>query len=72
MTTAAGWLVHVLTVYAALGVLFAIAFVGTGIKQVDPVARNSGLGFRLIILPGVAALWPLLAVRWIRNTGASA
>lgn len=69
--TAAEWVVNLLTVYAALGVLFAIAFVGTGIKKVDPVARDSGLGFRLIILPGVVALWPLLAVRWIRNTGAS-
>jgi hypothetical protein len=50
--------------YVAAGLLFACAFVTWGVSRVDPVAREATLGFRLIILPGVTALWPLLAVRW--------
>ena len=58
-----------LEAYSAVGLLFAIAFVTTGIGQVDPISKGSGLGFRLIILPGVAALWPVLLTRWIRARG---
>jgi hypothetical protein len=53
--------------YAALGVVFAAAFVAVGIGRVDPVARQAPLGFRLIVLPGCAALWPLLLRRWMRS-----
>lgn len=53
-----------LVVYACAGGLFAGAFLVRGVAQVDHAARNAPLGFRLIILPGVIALWPLLAIRW--------
>lgn len=61
----ARWLVNFLTFYAAAGMLFAVAFVARGVDAIDPVAKGSSLGFRLIILPGSAALWPLLLRRWI-------
>jgi hypothetical protein len=51
--------------YGAIGFLFALAFVAVGIGRIDPGARGSGLGFRLTILPGVVALWPVMLVRWI-------
>lgn len=63
-------IVTAFTVYALIGVAFALLFVTTGIHRVDPGAEGSGAGFRLIVLPGVAALWPLLLMRWIR-AGAS-
>ena len=53
--------------YAGIGLLFAVAFLTAGISRVDPVSKGSGIGFRLIILPGVAALWPVLLARWIRG-----
>ena len=56
-----------LTMYASAGMVFGIAFVTAGIARVDSVAKESGAGFRLIVLPGVAALWPLLLTRWIRG-----
>jgi hypothetical protein len=58
-----------ITVYLSLGLIFAVAFVAAGIERVDPQAKGSGLGFRLIVLPGVTALWPLLLVRWIKGGG---
>jgi hypothetical protein len=54
-----------LAIYGALGLLFALAFLTFGIGRIDPAARGTGLGFRLVILPGVVALWPLLLARWI-------
>ena len=55
-----------LAAYGLAGMVFAAAFVSRGIHRIDPVAEHAPLGFRLIVVPGVAALWPLLLVRWIR------
>ena len=62
---AAVWFVNVLAAYAAIGLLFAAALLTAGISRVDPASKGSGIGFRLIILPGVAALWPLMLKRWV-------
>ncbi|MEO8126498.1 MAG: hypothetical protein ABJF23_22920 [Bryobacteraceae bacterium] len=59
------WILYLLTAYALAGVLFGVAFLTAGIARVDHGAAGSGVGFRLLILPGVAALWPLLLLRWI-------
>jgi hypothetical protein len=53
-----------LGLYAAIGVLFALAFVIAGVERIDPGAQGSGLAFRLLIFPGAAAFWPLLWNRW--------
>ncbi|HLK61793.1 MAG TPA: hypothetical protein VKU19_00040 [Bryobacteraceae bacterium] len=64
---AAELFVALLAVYAVAGVVFAAAFVTLGIHRVDHAATRAGAGFRLIVAPGVAALWPLLLTRWIRS-----
>lgn len=52
-----------LGVYLACGVAFAIPFALVGVKRIDPHAAHGSWGFRLLILPGAAALWPLLLKR---------
>ncbi len=52
--------------YVVIGVCFAAAFVTKGVSRVDPVAADAPRGFRLLIFPGCAALWPVLLVRWVR------
>lgn len=52
--------------HLAAGLAFALAFVTVGVQRVDPAARGAPWGFRLLILPGAVALWPLLLVRWLR------
>lgn len=52
--------------YAILGVVFAVWFVFRGVERIDPVAQGGPVGFRLLILPGSAALWPLLLIRCLR------
>ncbi|HEU0007477.1 MAG TPA: hypothetical protein VFS12_15945 [Terriglobia bacterium] len=57
--------VGLLSVYGLLGLLFGVCFVTVGVSRLDPMAKGTGPGFRLLILPGVAALWPLLLYRWL-------
>lgn len=62
----ADWLIGVLGVYCAAGCVFAIAFSAVGVKRTDAAARNDCWGFRALILPGAAALWPALLLKWWR------
>lgn len=50
--------------YLACGFIFAIAFAWVGAKRVDPHAAAGTRGFRLLIIPGVMAFWPLFLKRW--------
>jgi len=59
-------IVLVAAAYAAFGLLFATAFAVRGIATVDHAARGAHPLFRLMIVPGAAALWPLLMVQWVR------
>jgi hypothetical protein len=53
-----------LTVYAAVGVVTALAFVSIGISQVLPHPMPATLGARILLLPGSIALWPYILLRW--------
>jgi hypothetical protein len=64
---AAELFVEVVATYGVVGAVFAVAFATRGIQRIDPVAEHAPVGFRLIVMPGAAALWPLLLVRWIRS-----
>ena len=64
------WLVRILGIYVLLGLAFAVPFVWRGARCVDPAAAGGTWGFRLLVLPGVVALWPLLLKRWWANAGA--
>lgn len=63
-------LVAILTAYAGLGFLFALAFVTRGVGRVDPLAHVVPWTFRLLIMPGTIVCWPLLLVRWVNGSGA--
>jgi hypothetical protein len=66
-------LLAVLALYTAVGVLFAIPFAFRGVTAIDANARaGAPPGFRLLIVPGAAALWPLLLKRWLAARRAAA
>ena len=65
--TLAKLFVYALGVYAALGLMFSVLFVWIGVQRLDSEAQGSGVGFRLLILPGVAAFWPMFLQRWARG-----
>ena len=59
--------VYGLEAYSAAGLLFAAAFVFRGVQRIDSEAQGAGVGFRVLIIPGVVALWPLFVSRWLRQ-----
>jgi hypothetical protein len=66
-TSVASLVVLLAEAYLALGLVFAIAFASFGVGRIDPAAHGATLGFRLLIVPGSALLWPLLLRRWLRR-----
>lgn len=54
--------------YALAGVVFAVLFLPRAVVRIDPRVAGAPKTLRLLILPGIVALWPLFAWRWI--TGA--
>jgi hypothetical protein len=57
--------------YLAAGVVFALAFVFGGARRLDRATGGASVAFRLFIIPGAAALWPLLLLMWIAGAGAN-
>jgi len=53
-----------LAVYAVAGIVTAAAFVMFGVTTVQPAPVTAGA--RLLLLPGAAALWPLVLYRWLQ------
>lgn len=58
-------IVGVLVGYLVLGLVFALVFVIWAAAAIDPAARGMPRLARLLIVPGVAALWPLLLWKWL-------
>ena len=50
--------------YVALGLTIGLAFVSFGVTQVVP--HSMTLGARILVLPGAAALWPYVLLRWLK------
>ena len=61
-------LLNGLALYAALGIVVAVAFSLFGVTRVQPAPLS--LGARILILPGAATLWPYVVIRWLRARGA--
>jgi hypothetical protein len=51
--------------YLAIGAIVAAPFLTFGIGRVDPGAEKAPWTFRLLVLPGVVALWPFVLRRWL-------
>jgi hypothetical protein len=56
----------VILAYLLCGLAAGVPFVLRGVDRVDEAARGAPLGFRLLILPGTVALWPLMTAKWLK------
>lgn len=61
------WLLKLFKAYEMAGFFFAIVFVLFLVQLLDHGARTWGLGFRVLIFPGVIAFWPLFLYRLLRH-----
>jgi hypothetical protein len=53
--------------YLAVGLFFGVLFVARGAGRVDPVAAATPWRVRVLWLPGAAALWPIMLMKWARS-----
>ena len=51
--------------YGAIGLAVAALFIVFGLNRIDPSAHGSYL-FRVLIVPGIVLIWPLVLLRWAR------
>ena len=58
--------------YIGIGLVFGVFFAMWGAAILDPVAKGAPIGFRILVLPGSAALWPILLSKLLRKRGAAA
>jgi membrane protein implicated in regulation of membrane protease activity len=63
----AHWIVIITAAYLMIGLVVGIIVVLTGLGRLDPVAAHGTWGFRLLVLPGMAALWPIILSRVVRG-----
>ncbi|HCT44628.1 MAG: hypothetical protein CMJ35_14025 [Phycisphaerae bacterium] len=56
-----------LTIYFALGVIFAVLFQAFGLRRIDPSTSDATIGFRVLSFPGCAMLWPVLLMKWVKS-----
>jgi len=50
--------------YGGLGVLAAVPLHARGLGRIDPATRGTGFWFRVLVTPGLVALWPFLLMKW--------
>jgi hypothetical protein len=66
---AAALIFDAVLLWGVVGALVALVFVTVGVDRIDADARGAYV-FRLLIVPGVVLLWPLVLWRWwILETG---
>jgi len=65
--TIAGLIIGIVQGYLILGMVFAVVFVVSLVGRVDASAQGATWGFRVLIIPGIALLWPLMFIRVLRR-----
>ena len=55
--------------YAGIGLLVSPIAIFLAGARIDRALPASGVGFRILILPGAAMLWPFVLVRCLRGGG---
>jgi hypothetical protein len=53
--------------YAAVGVVIAVAFLAFGVTRVLPTPSSVTMGARIMLFPGALALWPCVLIRWLKS-----
>lgn len=66
MVIAVTSMLSVIGVYALLGILAAVALHSRGLRVLDHATIGAALMFRVLITPGMIALWPVLVLKWCR------
>lgn len=63
---AAETLISVATWYGYAGLAVAALFLLVGLNRIDPAGHGTWL-FRVLLVPGLVLLWPLVLARWFKR-----
>lgn len=55
-------------VYGAIGIVAAVALALRALPRMDPAIAASPGSVRLLLLPGLVALWPVMLAKWARSS----
>jgi len=58
-------LLIIVALYLICGLLISFFFLAKGLSQIDEGTHGTGIGFRIIILPGMIVFWPVLLKKWL-------
>ncbi|MFT3678909.1 MAG: hypothetical protein QM791_01475 [Ferruginibacter sp.] len=56
----------VLLIYLSGGIAFVLPFLLRGMRKIDETTHGATWGFKLIVIPGIIVLWPLLLKKWLQ------
>ncbi len=62
------FLVNVFYLYLLAGAIFAALFVWRGAAMLDEAVKGISWKTRALLIPGSAALWPVLLRKWLTVT----
>ncbi|MEO0466038.1 MAG: hypothetical protein AAF216_05810 [Pseudomonadota bacterium] len=65
---AANLLVSFIGAYFVVGLIVALMFAFGGAKKIDPGAAGMPFQARLIILPGIIGIWPLMLHKFFNQS----
>ena len=63
-------IIYVALAYLSLGIIFSIPFLVKWVHQVDEATYESGIAFKLTILPGCIIFWPVLLKKYWKSKSA--
>ena len=58
---------ELLGIYLGCGFVFGVFFVLRGTQAAYPQTPGGTWGFKIMIFPGCAVLWPFLLGRWLKH-----
>lgn len=66
----ANMIVNGFGIYLLIGLLVGLAYMFGGAGKIDPAAKGKGLPLRvrLLILPGIIGLWPIMLTKLLTQT----
>ncbi len=59
--------IYVFYTYLIMGIIFAILFVAKGVDKVDENMHGTNWKLRLLLIPGLALLWPIMLKKLAAN-----
>ena len=62
-----GLVVYFVAIYLFVGALLALPLMFVALKRIDPATQNATLGFRILVLPSLAIMWPIILMRVFKS-----